>query len=261
MRPEIFSHIKSKIDAAEIIEYPFPHLLINDFFPVDLYQEMIDNFPSSPTGKNADGDNYLAPEDDWRLSDMDRALWSLVRDDIYPAVMNIVQKKLIVYVFKRCEELHKSHFLPKLSFGDINDWELLTNPLDGFQLLQRTEGFSIPPHLHGPYEYIDILHYLPNDDSAKDHGTQLYPVIAPFEANIPVANYPSPPSQSLGEPVVIPYLPNTALIYVNTFRTIHGKAKFDGQPKRRYIFGYRMFNNDCVNTAAFPVKSMVHPFK
>lgn len=41
----MIDHIVDKIETAEIQLKPFPHLAIQDIFPKDTYQEIIDNFP------------------------------------------------------------------------------------------------------------------------------------------------------------------------------------------------------------------------
>lgn len=35
-------HIETKIVGSEISFWPFPHAVINDFFPSDVYQEIIE---------------------------------------------------------------------------------------------------------------------------------------------------------------------------------------------------------------------------
>ena len=35
------AHIEAKIEGSEIAFWPFPHIIINDFFPADVYGEII----------------------------------------------------------------------------------------------------------------------------------------------------------------------------------------------------------------------------
>jgi len=41
----IYEYIKNRILDAHIFEEPYPHILIENIFPVDFYKKLLDNIP------------------------------------------------------------------------------------------------------------------------------------------------------------------------------------------------------------------------
>ena len=46
-------YIHRRVDASEVIAYPFPHLLISEFFPDDLYRQMLSEMPADSGNSGA----------------------------------------------------------------------------------------------------------------------------------------------------------------------------------------------------------------
>lgn len=218
-------HIRRRIEESEVIAYPFPHLLISEFFPDDLYRQMLAEIPMFDGNS---GTNHAKFASD---------IWLKVRDEIYPEVLLLLEKTLFSLIDERIGELAEYGFFP-----DALD---MNKSSSEFQLLQREDNFQIPPHIHAPSEYLSVLHYLPEHDDEAVYGTQIYPVAKPYEMNVPWNAYPHVPIASLGMPVTIPYAHNTAVIWVSTFKAIHGRTVTG--VKRRYIYAYRLFANECVD--------------
>lgn len=237
----ILDYIQSRINEAQMINYPFPHLLIDDFFPDYLYCQMLDN--SSFIQGNDNAINHLSR--DVAAPDV----WLMARDEIYPGVLKMLEKKFEKQIQEKIDNLTKyNYFLspPNLDDGDPN-----------LQLLQRTESFSIPPHVHAPSEYLSILHYLPETNEHANAGTQMYPLKKSYEKNISWNEYPEINGEYLGEHIIAPYMPNTAVIWVSDFKAIHGRTVTGIQ--RRYIYAYKLFNPDCVNWGLGFLKVRVEP--
>ena len=229
----VLNHIQSRINEAQIINYPYPHLLIDNFFPdsIDfnsgLYGKMLTFFPDSNWQNN--GTNLAAGD----IS----GDWKVVRDEIYPAVMKMLENKFVKQIKDKIDELTKyNYFLSPPSFDDGEA---------SIQLLQRDASFYIEPHIHAPSEYLSVLHYLPETNEHADAGTQMYPLKKPYELNVSWNTYPHVPKECLGEPIIAPYAPNTAVVWVSNFKAIHGRAMTNVQ--RRYAYAYKLFNPSCVN--------------
>src|SRR5262249_20152188 len=55
----IISHMVDGIDAAVAAEVPFYHLILDGFFPADIYEEMLDHLPTAESFRALPGrDNY-----------------------------------------------------------------------------------------------------------------------------------------------------------------------------------------------------------
>lgn len=236
---DILAHVQRQIAAAEIIADPFPHLFIQDFFPPSHYRAMIRHFPDGflhDTTGDTSSINLLSPGAERSLDADGLALWGPMRHIIYPPIMEMLALKLREQFAERINEL-ESHglFKPGSLKPAIVD-EHLTNTSNGFMLLQRSEKFSIVPHIHGLLECLSVLHYFPADDSAREAGTQLYGVKSPFTLTVRPDEFPNIPMEHIDDGVTAPYLPNSALVWVNTFKAIHARASTPDMPVRRYIF-------------------------
>ena len=42
-----FEHIKHKIMNAQINQYPYPHISINEIFPPEFYKQILENIPET----------------------------------------------------------------------------------------------------------------------------------------------------------------------------------------------------------------------
>ena len=45
MYSHVDSHLAYKIANANLLEYPYPHMFIENIFPIDIYEEMLINMP------------------------------------------------------------------------------------------------------------------------------------------------------------------------------------------------------------------------
>ena len=45
MYSHVDSHLAYKIANANLLEYPYPHMFIENIFPADIYEEMLINMP------------------------------------------------------------------------------------------------------------------------------------------------------------------------------------------------------------------------
>jgi len=44
--PQDRLHVRTRIEAATVVEWPFPHLVIKDFLPDDLYRQALEMWPA-----------------------------------------------------------------------------------------------------------------------------------------------------------------------------------------------------------------------
>jgi len=167
---DIVKHMVESIDGAEAAEVPFYHLVLDDFFPAEIYQEMLDRMPTSQSFRALAGrNNYNIRAD---------GTSTRVKIDLFPEYlrhMDGVQKELWKSVGRAfCAPAVKAAFVRRLApglkrrFGDAyQSVGMFPIPM----LTRDTDGYRIPEHTDTRWKGITVQLYLPRDESQNGIGT------------------------------------------------------------------------------------------
>ena len=165
-------HIVGTVDAAQLCEAPFPHLVLDRFFPDAVYAEMIDAMPDRrnfqplagrhrSSNLRADGGGVtrikveLLPELVRRFSPEHRALWS--------SVGRALRTRAVRNAFvRRLEPGLRRRFGAGYDAIDFFPVPMLTSDSDGYQIHQHTDT---------RWKAITVQIYLPRDNSLDGVGT------------------------------------------------------------------------------------------
>ena len=166
----IVAHILQCIEAAPAAEAPFFHLVLDDFFPADLYREMLDRMPAAKSfralaGRNnynirADGTSTrvkvdLFPEYLRHLDEAQKNVWrSVGRALCLPAVRDAFVRRLAPGLKRRFGEAYRSVGMFPIPM-----------------LTRDTHGYRIPEHTDTRWKGITVQLYLPRDRSLDGIGT------------------------------------------------------------------------------------------
>lgn len=159
-----------RIDAADAVETPFFHLILDEFFPAEVYREMLDHMPAPKTFRALPGrGNYnirpdgtstrvkidLFPEYLRHLDRMERELWQAVGRALCSAPVKAAFVRRLAPGLKR-------------RFGDdYPSVGMFPIPM----LTRDTDGYRIPEHTDTHWKGITVQLYLPRDASLNGIGT------------------------------------------------------------------------------------------
>ena len=166
----IVRHMVERIDAAAAAEVPFYHLVLDGFFPAEIYQEMVDRMPTSDSFRARPGRNNYNIRSDGTST--------RVKIDLFPEYlrhMDGVQKELWNSVGRAlCAPAVKAAFIRRLGpglkrrFGDAYpSVGMFPIPM----LTRDTDGYRIPEHTDTRWKGITVQLYLPRDESQNGIGT------------------------------------------------------------------------------------------
>ena len=166
----IVRHMVERIDAAAAAEVPFYHLVLDGFFPAEIYQEMVDRMPTSDSFRALPGRNNYNIRSDGTST--------RVKIDLFPEYlrhMDGVQKELWNSVGRAlCAPAVKAAFIRRLApglkrrFGDAYpSVGMFPIPM----LTRDTDGYRIPEHTDTRWKGITVQLYLPRDESQNGIGT------------------------------------------------------------------------------------------
>ncbi|MGH8910531.1 MAG: hypothetical protein ACRD0K_29565, partial [Egibacteraceae bacterium] len=98
-------------------------------------------------------------------------------------------------------------------------------------------GYALGPHTDSPSKVLNVLFYLPADESTMHAGTSLY---EPIEAGRTCPGGPHYPAADFREVKRVPFKPNSALIFAKSDTSFHGVERFVG-PGTRSLLLYSVY--------------------
>jgi hypothetical protein len=212
---ELTRHAVKSIEAADHYPLPYPHIFFRDFFPPDVYRDLIANIPTRGyepiTASRTRMALRLYGENIDQVDAPMRPLWSAVSD-------MLSSKQLEDAIRKR---LHDG--LEIRARGDkvagADDLKLVAKPV----LYVDTDGYQIKPHPDTRKKVVTMQLYCPPDASQEALGTTLYK--ASLKGLFHVGSYCLEPVKT------IPFLPNVgyAFVVLKAYHTVR-QMSWHGRP-------------------------------
>ena len=257
LKKTILEHVKHETKNSIQNTYPFNYLHINNFFPNDIYRKMMEHYPNElikELKKNNDISSVTLSNHLTKLNQKDKTFWYFILREVYPDVIKILLNFLKKQVIEQIYQLDMLNLFKEPNKPQFDDHNNLKNSTCFIEFYHRSENFSIEPHFHRLNEIFNLLHFIPEDNSNEDLGTQLYSVNEDFITELEDLRYPGIDEKLLGKSIEVPYKANSALIWVNTSSTIHGRKPLPRTHERKYIFAFQRINNEFLNMSAFDRK-------
>lgn len=206
---EIHSILQKKVEEAQVIEQPFPHILIENLFPDEFYQYAVSIWPNGDLFK----DMCLSADPDriehLGLSISQKMFWSVFGETI----INGYLKPALI-------EKLRPYFKLKLNMQGFPIEQL--NPVNDFAhfpglFIEYKPGFSITPHVDQLDIFAALLIYFPPDTDHTEAGTILYS----GSPNSDIYRIYNTQPNRLNFNKKIPYKPNTLFCMLQTQSSWH----------------------------------------
>jgi len=215
------TELVSRIKQSEIHESPFPHVIVDNIFPEEYYQQILKFFPTkqqmasiAESGRTAGAypDRFVTLfkyEDFQRLNEAQKQFWGDFGGWLYsPEFINGIIDMMWPYVQERMGEIPKPLGSTRVS-GDA----LLVND---------QTNYGIGPHTDLPQRLITFLFYFPEDDQKKHLGTSIY---QPNAGGFSCAEGKHYPRDNFTEIERVDFVPNRMLMFVRNNQSFHGVEK------------------------------------
>jgi hypothetical protein len=169
----VLKHIVQRIEATPAIDEPFSHIYLEEVFPRDIYEGLLNQLPEEglyggAAGRHRDGDGdyhrsvfFLTPTNLERLSAEQQTLWGGVG-----AALTAPELKQALFT-RLARDLTFRYRVPLSRAGQLPGYPRPT-------LYRETEGFEIQPHPDTRKKVVTMHLYCPVDHSQLDLGTALY---------------------------------------------------------------------------------------
>jgi hypothetical protein len=165
--------VADRVNAAQSIEAPFHHIVFDEFFPADVYRQLIETMP--------DAADYRPMSGRSRYSNTAGATPTRVKIDLFPEhIRHLPPARREVWdrVGRAlCTSVLRQAFVRRLAPGlecrfgpDYAKERLFPIPV----LTRDIARYHIAPHTDTRWKGITVLVYLPPDDSTAHIGTVLH---------------------------------------------------------------------------------------
>jgi hypothetical protein len=203
---DIEAHIKAAFDRTPLELDPYPHIVIQNWLPGDVYDQVVAAMPAAVFFARDRDEHWVVPSGVAPL--YSRQVWAFVANTIvgkfvHEALNRKFQDAICRYV---------RDFVPSLP----RDIDLTLHPSDGRIMLLAREGDN------------------------ETHGTQIYRVRDDAEAPTSRVYYPEPQKCELVKNV--PFRANTMLAFLNSEGAHGASIPADTEPPtlERYIYQFRL---------------------
>lgn len=228
-RPDIASHIAGAIRRAEFRNDPFPHAVIDDVLPADLYRCIIRGIPpleifsDRPVNKQQLAVPFsLAPMYSQRVW---RFLTTVaIPQMIEPALIAKFRDALDAWI--------------ALNWPSVPPESVELHSSDG-RIILRTRGYRIEPHRDPKWAFITGILYLARKHDSETWGTQLYTVDEDVEARGAAPHWID--ASRCRQVADVTFKANRMLVFLNSTGA-HGASIPDDAPDKleRYIYQFRI---------------------
>jgi hypothetical protein len=202
------AHIHSVVRRAELVMEPFPHIVVDRMWPNEIYQLVVRAIPPEPFFPEKDPikQNIRVPMDFAPI--FNARVWEFVdrasRECIVPEVLRKFREPL------------EAHY--DTIFGEAfrKRARALPQSVSGGRLMLRRPGYHLDPHRDPKRAWLTCLMYLAKPGDSQAWGTQVFKVTGDQEAPYTQTYYPAESGAAVELVKLVPFVPNTALIFLNS---------------------------------------------
>jgi hypothetical protein len=208
------AHVARAVAASPLRSEPFEHVVVDAVLPAPVYDLLLAAIPPEPFFQDHDRIKQdlhfpitfgpALPMTVWNFVDA-----VLARQVIQPAVLHKFHDPL------------QGHFDTVFGPSFREQANALPQLSSGGRLMLRRAGYHLDPHRDPKRSMLTCLLYLARPGDSEAHGTQLFRVIGDREASYKQTYYPEADGQRCELTAVVPFRPNTMLVFMNS-RGAHG---------------------------------------
>jgi len=225
----IEAHVTRAFEATPLVIDPYPHVVVNDWLPDDVYELIIDAMPAPIFFAHDRDQHWAVPMGVAPL--YSRQVWSFVANTIVGKILhNVLNLKFQDAICRYIRSIVSS--LP-------SGLDLRLHPSDG-RIMLRRPGYELLPHRDPKWGFVTGIVYLAREGDSEAHGTQMYRVADDAEAPTSRVHYVDPAKCELVKDV--PFRANSILAFLNSEGAHGASIPKDAHPANleRYIYQFRL---------------------
>jgi hypothetical protein len=229
------AHVDRALARVRVSTDPFPHVVVDDLLPRELYDTILEALPS---------------REFWRSGGRGRDYWE-VETDVGPwrteAVWRFVDRRIVDEMIRpRLERLFAGHLADFWRDGFGVDPACVRYHVSEGRLQLRGRGYRLRAHLDPPHAALTGLFYLarPGDDAR--YGTALYRPSRPIPVKRQGIYYPEDHGIAVENAVTVPFQANTLVVWMTSLGPHGADLTADDVPKsfQRYTYQFQLVTDE-----------------
>jgi len=229
----IATHLREAVTHSTLVTDPGPHMVITDLLPADIYTELLDTMPPPEAFEVADKTKAnFDPSPTGSAPEHSLEPWSRFHTEIVAGLLT----PILVEVFRPClAAAYQAHFGPPLADATLR----LTHHAFQGRLMLRRPGYRLKPHRDKKQASVTGLIYFARPGDSREYGTELYRVTDDQQAPFRKTYYPEAHGGHAELVRTVPFVGNTALIFMNVPGMAHGASiPRDAPQPERYAYQF-----------------------
>lgn len=227
------AHLREAVAAAALETSPGAHMVIRGLLPPDIYSLLLDTMPP-PEGFDV-ADSVKAnfdPEKSMIAPQRSRDTWLWFQRDVVDGVLTPM---LLRRFQPHLDEAYRDLFGPAL----LEDAIRLPKHAFRGRLMLRRPGYRLKPHRDMRIAALTGLVYFARPGDSAQYGTDLYRVDQDLQAPTMKTFYPESCGASAELVRSVPFVGNSALIFLNAPGMAHGASiPRDATQATRYAYQF-----------------------
>lgn len=220
-----------RLKSAPLQDQPFPYFIIDEVFPPEAYDELLNHIPTDEEFETSDPCRYGLALNDSGLARLDmvkRVYWQGVCDWL-------LSEKFMLDV--------AAIFYSDLKMRFFGREEIALE--SSASLARAKAGFVLGPHTDLPHRIITLLFYLPATVGHTNAGTSIYKSRDP---EFKCVGGPHHGFENFQKLVTMKYMPNTVFGFFKSDQSFHGVEPWQDPEFVRDTMQYEIFDS---NKAAY----------
>ncbi|HSX10431.1 MAG TPA: hypothetical protein VLF94_01760 [Chlamydiales bacterium] len=228
---ELKQYISRKIEETVVEAYPFPHVVVSDILPPQVYEELVANWPTEDQFDLGTSTRRRLPvtggcAEKRKLTKQQAALWRYFGEQV---VNEIIKPQLIKKI--------SPFFSVKFSFLNGKELSEAVDRLEYFNC--KMDGLNLDRNNLGRFVHVDhaymlgaMLIYFAEDTNHVEYGTALYESVIDQQS----IEFTRGEDNTFYVSKILPYLPNTLVFFLQNPRGWHGvEAYFEHYNRKSYM--------------------------
>ena len=238
------SSLIRNIESSKLMEQPFVHKFVENVFPENVYNELINNIPKKScyvpivdTGNVKKGyslERYVFNLQDTKIMNkLDHDQKSFFNNLLEAIVSNELFNSVTFGFAKTIDERLKN-------LSEAEKQKLGTSNYKFYmraELVKDFSKYSLGVHTDAIHKLVSFLFYLPKDDSLREIGTAIYePIDKEVVNNVSGHHFSSNSTKKYFKKVkTCPFCPNSVLIFPVTKYSYHGVEEINIEQRERNL--------------------------
>ena len=231
-------HAGYKFGNAPILNFPFPHIFVENIFSEKFYSKIQENLlelKEMTSMADLYGDksyykermvlDFNTEESIQKVGKDKRDFWLSFHKSMSQNLSPVLEAKFKKFLDMRFTYLESVSYTKRM------------------QLVCDKKHYSLGPHTDDLSKVLSLLIYLPKDRSQISTGTSLYMPKDPkvLDKELPHKHYPR---EDFLKVTTMPYIPNSAFCFIKTNNSFHGVEELDMENTARWSIQYNLHVNE-----------------